>query len=99
MPDEMLEVLDDVFDNGNAIPQRVSNRMLLAAVRKNYKMSCDNKEKIAEGNLLIPEFREVQKKTSTLMKIIYGISLGMVVLLCAITWHTGMDLGWFPPLP
>ena len=42
MGDELLEVLDDILDNGTDIPPKVSNRMLLAAVRKNYRVSSDN---------------------------------------------------------
>lgn len=42
MGDELLEVLDDILDNGTDIPPKVSNRMLLAAVRKNYRVSSEN---------------------------------------------------------
>jgi hypothetical protein len=67
MPDEVLDILDDIFDNGNKIPAKVSNRLLLAAVRKNYRLSADNADAIA-GNLsevkeiIIPHLNAVDEK-------------------------------------
>ena len=47
MPDDpILEVLDDILDNGARIPAKVSNRLLLAASIKGIRQSCDNKESL-----------------------------------------------------
>jgi len=48
MSDEILEILDDVLDNGSELPQHVSNRMLLAAIRKNYRVSANNAKCLKE---------------------------------------------------
>ena len=42
--DELLDVLNDVFENGEEIPSRVTNRMLLAGIRKNYTLSSGNRK-------------------------------------------------------
>lgn len=35
--DPIMETIDDIFENGDEIPQRVSNRMLMAGIAKNHK--------------------------------------------------------------
>jgi len=55
MADEVLDILDDILDNGTDIPARVSNRLLLAAVRKNYRISADNSEAIARNLSVVTE--------------------------------------------
>lgn len=37
--DPIMETIDDIFENGNDIPAKVSNRLLLGAIRKNYEAS------------------------------------------------------------
>ena len=51
MPDDpILEVLDDILDDGGAIPPRVSNRLLLAASVKGIRLSGENKILIERTN-------------------------------------------------
>ena len=55
MPDEVLDILDDILDDGTKIPARVSNRLLLAAVRKNYRISASNADAIAANLKTVTE--------------------------------------------
>lgn len=48
--DPILEVLDDILDNGGKLPARVSNRLLLAASVKGIRLSGENKTLIEETN-------------------------------------------------
>lgn len=41
--DPIMEAIDDIFENGDDIPPKVSNRMLLAGIRKGWKASQENK--------------------------------------------------------
>ena len=104
--DEMLEVLDDILDNGTEIPQVVSNRMLLAAIRKNYKTSAENAKSMgaleSERALILathlPRVARNEKLTEGLVKLSWALCIAVAVLTAAITWHTGIEIGWFPAI-
>lgn len=46
MTDELFDLVDDILENGEDIPAKVSNRSIMAAVRKGYHVSKDNKKAI-----------------------------------------------------
>jgi len=108
--DEMLEALVDVMDNGGKLPQTVSNRMLLAAVCKNYRVSSDNaitiEEKLIPRIDLLKEIQdrhdiELKRCTERTHKIDVEMAflvIGMIVMIAVLAWSTGIDLGWLPLL-
>lgn len=51
--DELLEVLDSVFEENGAIPQKVSNRLLLAAIRRTYRIGQQNTINIRANRVAI----------------------------------------------
>jgi len=101
--DEMMEVLDDILDNGTAIPARVTNRMLLAAVRKNYRMSSQNAGLLMEyyverAEILgehLPRVSRLEEKGSAHATMLWALSIATIVLISIVTYHTGIGIGWF----
>lgn len=56
--DELLEIIDDIFENGDDLPSRVSNRLLLAGVRKSYRVSMENKQENEKNRKAFEEKHE-----------------------------------------
>lgn len=107
MADEVLDLLDEILENGDSIPSRVSNRLLLAAIRKNYRLSrgnCTKLEAMVPQMDVLGRYEEehhdrlqtLEDEKERIDKWLVGIFIGMAVLMAAVSWHTGIDFGWWP---
>ena len=79
--DEVLNILDDVMDNGDTIPAKVSNRLLLAAVRKNYRLAHKNSELIDRNLREVKDIIEKQRSDIRILQWIIGAIIMVIGIL------------------